>query len=195
MADGEMEAVFKGMVEGADDAGGKVAGAVAKIAHDAADIEDENLGGILKADGTSADDITAAGGKPAVPQDTTPSSVGSRLDPKDDPATGRPTSYQGKSAAVKDILSDDGALIGEEDSPGVRIVDEAHLQQARADLTSKLGPPAVKATPKGDIEVWTLSEDPKSTVTYRPFSKSGGPTLDMNNVDGLDAKRLHIAKD
>ena len=33
---------------------------------------------------------------------------------------------------------------------------------------------------------------PPSTVTYRPFSKSGGPTIDMNDVDGLDAKRLHI---
>ena len=33
---------------------------------------------------------------------------------------------------------------------------------------------------------------PPSTVTYRRFSKSGGPTIDMNDVGGLDAKRLHI---
>ncbi len=52
--------------------------------------------------------------------------------------------------------------------------------------------PAHKLTPKGTIEVWTLSRDPHVTVTYRPFSKSGGTTIDFNGVEGLDVKRLHI---
>jgi hypothetical protein len=90
-------------------------------------------------------------------------------------------------------MSDDqGNLVGEEDAKGVRMVTEEELQQARQKLFERLGEPEIKATPKGNIEVWRLPDDPPSTVTYRPFSKSGGPTIDMNDVDGLDAKRLHI---
>jgi hypothetical protein len=69
---------------------------------------------------------------------------------------------------------------------------DAELENILADIYKRLGKPSVKPTPKGDIEVWELSTDPKSTVTYRPFSKSGGPTIDMNNVEKLNAKRLHI---
>lgn len=29
-----------------------------------------------------------------------------------------------------------------------------------------------------DIEVWQLSDDPKATVTYRPFGRSGGAAID-----------------
>ncbi|MCF3961495.1 WXG100-like domain-containing protein [Streptomyces fuscigenes] len=104
-----------------------------------------------------------------------------------------PKTYEQKSEAVRDILTDDdGNLIGEEDSKGVRMVTEEQLQQARTELQQRLGEPTIKSTPKGDIETWRLSDDPPSTVTYRPFSKSGGPTIDMNDVDGLEAKRLHI---
>jgi hypothetical protein len=114
--------------------------------------------------------------------------------PDEQPGEGEaPTTYEGKSAAVRDILTDaDGELIGEEDSAGVRMVSDAELEKIHADLYKRLGKPSVKPTPKGDIEVWELSTDPKSTVTYRPFSKSGGPTIDMNNVEKLNAKRLHI---
>ncbi|MEU0368696.1 putative T7SS-secreted protein [Streptomyces sp. NPDC006283] len=86
----------------------------------------------------------------------------------------------------------DGNMMGEEDSPGVRMVDEVQLERIRLDLHAKLGEPEVKPTPKGNIEVWQLSDDPKATVTYRPFSKSGGATIDYNDVDGLDMKRFHI---
>ncbi|WP_328945698.1 hypothetical protein OG259_33915 [Streptomyces sp. NBC_00250] len=40
--------------------------------------------------------------------------------------------------------------------------------------------------------MWQLSDDPKATVTYRSFSKSGGTTIDYNGVDGPDMKRIHI---
>jgi hypothetical protein len=106
---------------------------------------------------------------------------------------GLPKSYEEKSKAVRDVMSDDqGNLVGEEDAKGVRMVTEEELQQARQKLFERLGEPEIKATPKGNIEVWRLPDDPPSTVTYRPFRKSGGPTIDMNDVDGLDAKRLHI---
>lgn len=98
-----------------------------------------------------------------------------------------------KAAAVEDVVTNDaGALIGQEDAAGVQMVSQAELDQARAELHAKLGTPEVKSTPKGDIEVWEISGDPKSTVTYRPFSNSGGPTLDFNNVPKIPIKRWHI---
>ncbi|MFD9035562.1 hypothetical protein ACFVZW_31135 [Streptomyces sp. NPDC059567] len=66
------------------------------------------------------------------------------------------------------------------------------LERVRLDLHAKLGEPVIKSTPKGDIEVWQLSDDPKATVTYRSFSGSGGATIDYNGVDGLGMKRFHI---
>ncbi|MFK4599219.1 hypothetical protein [Streptomyces pristinaespiralis] len=86
----------------------------------------------------------------------------------------------------------DGNMMGEEDSPCVRMIDEVQLERIRLDLHAKLGEPDVKTTPKGNIEVWQLSNGPKATVTYQPFSKSGGATIDYNGVDGLDMKRFHI---
>lgn len=95
-------------------------------------------------------------------------------------------------SARETAVDSDGKMRGEEDSPGVRMVDDVELERIRLDLHAKLGDPEVKPTPKGNIEVWQLSDDPKSTVTYRPFSKSGGATIDYNDVDGLDMKRFHI---
>ncbi|MFC9751816.1 putative T7SS-secreted protein [Streptomyces sp. NPDC056921] len=94
--------------------------------------------------------------------------------------------------ARETAVDSDGKMMGEEDSPGVRMIDDVQLERIRLDLHAKLGEPDVKTTPKGNIEVWQLSDDPKATVTYRPFSKSGGATIDYNGVDGLDMKRFHI---
>jgi RHS repeat-associated protein len=95
-------------------------------------------------------------------------------------------------SARSTAVDGDGKMMGEEDSPGVRMIDDVQLERIRLDLHAKLGEPDVKSTPKGNIEVWQLSDDPKATVTYRPFSKSGGATIDYNGVDGLDMKRFHI---
>lgn len=139
--------------------------------------EPAGVGGRGGAGGSGAEPPTGGGDEP----------------PADSPDEGLPKTYEEKSKAVQDIMSDDdGNPIGEEDSKGVRMVTEDELQQARTKLFERLGEPEIKATPKGNIEVWRLSDDPPSTVTYRPFSKSGGPTIDMNDVDGLNAKRLHI---
>jgi hypothetical protein len=98
-----------------------------------------------------------------------------------------------EAEAVRDVVTNDsGNLIGSEDADNVQIVSPAELDAARRDLTDKLGPPEVKSTPKGDIEVWKIPGDPPSTVTYRPFSRSGGPTIDFNNVPGVSVKRWHI---
>ncbi|MCZ4096207.1 RHS repeat-associated core domain-containing protein [Streptomyces sp. H39-C1] len=100
-------------------------------------------------------------------------------------------------AARSTAVDEHGNMLGVEDATGVRIIDAQKLQDVRADLHAKLGPPEVKTTPKGDIELWRLSDDPKATVTYRPFSASqkkglmGGPTIDYNDVDKLDMKRFH----
>ncbi|MFD4355730.1 hypothetical protein ACFWPX_24470 [Nocardia sp. NPDC058518] len=94
---------------------------------------------------------------------------------------------------VLDVVTDEaGELIGAESAEGVQIVTAAALEQARQELTEKLGQPDVKQTPKGDIEVWTIPGNPPSTVTYRPFSRSGGATLDFNSVPGVPIKRWHI---
>ncbi|WP_040818418.1 hypothetical protein [Nocardia jiangxiensis] len=98
-----------------------------------------------------------------------------------------------KAKKVRDIVTDSsGNLIGDEDATGVRIVSEAELEKAHQELEATLGKPEVKVTPKGNIEVWKLSGDPKSTVTYRPFSASGGETLDFNDVPNVPTKRWHI---
>ncbi|MEV0331355.1 hypothetical protein [Nocardia sp. NPDC050717] len=98
-----------------------------------------------------------------------------------------------EAAEVLDVVTDEaGELIGTEDAANVQIVSAAALEQARQELTDKLGAPEVKPTPKGDIEVWTIPGNPPSTVTYRPFSRSGGPTIDFNNVPGVSVKRWHI---
>lgn len=98
-----------------------------------------------------------------------------------------------EAAEVLDAVTDEtGELIGTEDADGVQIVTAAALEQARQELTEKLGQPDVKQTPKGDIEVWTIPGNPPSTVTYRPFSRSGGATLDFNSVPGVPIKRWHI---
>jgi hypothetical protein len=114
-----------------------------------------------------------------------------------DPDTGTEQPHaetpQERHAAVRELGFDEtGDLLGVEDSPGVRLVSEEQLLQVRAELHERLGPPTIRSTPKGDIENWTISTDPRSTVTFRPFSRSGGATIDFNNIDGLDMKRLHI---
>jgi hypothetical protein len=96
---------------------------------------------------------------------------------------------------VQDAIFDkDGNIPGTEDSKGVRMVSQEELDGILGNLRSKLGEPDhVIDTPKGRIETWDISSDPPSTVTYRTFSKSGGPTIDINKVDGVDTvKRFHV---
>ncbi|WP_203236853.1 hypothetical protein [Nocardia panacis] len=99
-----------------------------------------------------------------------------------------------KAAAIKDVVTDaTGKMIGTEDADGVQMVSAEEVARAHQELIDKLGQAdEVKHTPKGDIEVWNISGDPKSTVNYRPFSRSGGATLDFNNVPGVPIKRWHI---
>ena len=77
------------------------------------------------------------------------------------------TSDDAQHAARETVIRNDGQPIGVEDSPGVRIVSEDELQRVRDDLHTTLGAPAHKLTPKGTIEVWTLSRDPHVTVRAR----------------------------
>lgn len=104
------------------------------------------------------------------------------------------TTPEEKAQAVHEIVTDDsGSLLGSEDAKGVQMVTQQQVETARQELHEKLGPPQVKNVPgKGIVETWEISGDPKSTVTYRNFSTSGGPTLDFNNVPDVPIKRWHI---
>ena len=111
------------------------------------------------------------------------------------PDEARPKTPVDRANAVRDAISgEDGNIPGVEDSKGVRMVSQQDLDGIVDNVRSKLGEPdKVIETPKGKIETWQISGDPPSTVTYRTFSKSGGPTIDINKVDGLDeVKRFHV---
>ncbi|NEW34438.1 hypothetical protein GV791_18010 [Nocardia cyriacigeorgica] len=100
-----------------------------------------------------------------------------------------------KALIVLDIVTDDnGNLIGKEDASGVMMVTQEDVDRARAELHERLGPPETKITPKGPVEVWIISTDPKSNVTFRSFSESGGATIDFNAVPGVPIKRWHISR-
>ncbi|MFC9255375.1 putative T7SS-secreted protein [Amycolatopsis thailandensis] len=91
------------------------------------------------------------------------------------------------------ITDNRGNLLGVEDSKGVRLIDEAQLNQVRQHFHDNLGAPTkVYETPKGTVEFWEISTDPKQQVVYRTYSGSGGATIDINGVSGVDMKRFHI---
>ncbi|WP_020661158.1 WXG100 family type VII secretion target [Amycolatopsis benzoatilytica] len=99
-------------------------------------------------------------------------------------------------AAVHDIVTDDnGSIRGTQGkSRGVKVVDTVELGKMVDDARARLGPPdKVAHTPKGTVETWRISDDPRASVTYRTYSGSGGDTLDINRVEGLNnVKRYHI---
>jgi hypothetical protein len=99
-------------------------------------------------------------------------------------------------AAVRDIVTDEnGSMRGTPGkSKGVKVVDQPELDKMVDYTRTKLGQPdKVTQTPKGTVETWTISDDPRASVTFRTYSGSGGDTLDINRVEGLsDVKRYHI---
>lgn len=108
----------------------------------------------------------------------------------DEPAT---TPEARADVVRKGILDSHGKLLGVEDSKGVRIINENELNQIRQHFHDQLGEPTdVIQTPKGTVEYWKISDDPKQTVTYRTYSSSGGPTVDINDVGDIDTKRFHV---
>jgi hypothetical protein len=91
------------------------------------------------------------------------------------------------------ITDDRGNLLGVEDSKGVRLINEEQLSQVRQHFHDNLGEPTkIYETPKGTVEFWEISADPKQQVVYRTYSGSGGATIDINGVSGVDMKRFHI---
>lgn len=115
-------------------------------------------------------------------------------DPGDgtDPPTG--DASETRTDAVRDIvLGRDGRPHGREDSKGVYLVDEATLDDMRVRLVQSLGEPSrVMQTGKGTVETWMMGEGSRANVTYRTYSTSGGATIDVNRLDGLDVARYHI---
>jgi len=124
--------------------------------------------------------------------------VGRKHHDTDTPAEHRPGTPAGTPEArverVQQGITDNrGNLLGVEDSKGVRLIDEAQLNQVRQHFHDNLGAPTkVYETPKGTVEFWEISTDPKQQVVYRTYSGSGGATIDINGVSGVDMKRFHI---
>ena len=93
----------------------------------------------------------------------------------------------------KAVLDDNGNPLGVEDSKGVRIITEDELNQVRQRFHDQLGQPTnVYTTPKGTVENWVISTDPRVNVTYRTYSGSGGPTIDINGMGESPVKRFHV---
>jgi hypothetical protein len=65
--------------------------------------------------------------------------------------------------------------------------------EALGELRSRFGAPHLAAeTPKGRVETWMVDPDAGTKVTYRPFSSSGGATIDIHFGRDFPVKRLHI---
>lgn len=115
-------------------------------------------------------------------------------DGTDDGSTSVAKTTEENSQAVKDVVTDEsGTLISTEDATGVQMVSQKEVDAGthRTDRETRSATSEVHS--QGNIEVWEVSGDPKSTVTYRPFSKSGGPTLDFNDIPGVPIRRWHIS--
>lgn len=101
-----------------------------------------------------------------------------------------------RTAAVRDIVTDDnGSIRGDRGkNRGVKVVNQSELAKMMDTARARLGPPdKVAHTPKGTVETWTISDDPRASVTFRTYSGSGGDTLDINRVEGLNnVKRYHV---
>ncbi|MFE0026787.1 hypothetical protein [Amycolatopsis sp. NPDC059021] len=101
---------------------------------------------------------------------------------------------EARAERVHDAVTDEGGkLLGVEDGKGVRIISEEQLNQARQRFRNQLGAPTdIIKTPKGTVEYWKISDDPKKTVTCRTYSGSRGATIEINDVSGVDMRQFHM---
>lgn len=116
--------------------------------------------------------------------------------PSEHRPAGPATTPEARIERVKQAVTDDhGNLLGVEDSKGVRMINDEQLSQLRQRFHDQLGAPTnVIQTPKGTVEYWKISDDPKQTVAFRNYSDSGGHTIDINDVAGVDMKRFHVGE-
>lgn len=108
-------------------------------------------------------------------------------DDEDEPQEeAEPTAQQ----RVGEILSPDGEPVGEEGNSGnTRLVDnEEEIDALWEEFQSEFGP-GKQVGPGGQIERIDLGDG--DYVQYRPFSKTGGATIDVG-VQGQSIKRIHI---
>lgn len=103
------------------------------------------------------------------------------------------TAPEDRAKTLREIISDDsGRLIGVESSKRVREIPRDRVTAIGNDIRGQFGPPdIVEENPKGTVESWRIGSA-RAWVTYRNFSNSGGPTIDITRVPGLEAvKRFH----
>jgi hypothetical protein len=92
--------------------------------------------------------------------------------------------------AAADILEPGGEPIGEPGtSPDIRTMSQEELEQTWQKVVDEYGPPRTQPTPKGDISYVETPDGGR--IQLRPFSKSGGPTIDIN-IDGVDVTKIHV---
>jgi hypothetical protein len=97
-------------------------------------------------------------------------------------------------AKIGDFAVSEGApFVGWPGTKEENLASQEKMNEIEQKLTDSLGQPEVKAVPKkGRIEVWNIDKNGDRTVTFREFSKTGGDTLHLTKVPGIDLKRLHI---
>ncbi|WP_328608798.1 hypothetical protein OG943_06665 [Amycolatopsis sp. NBC_00345] len=104
-----------------------------------------------------------------------------------------------RTSAIRDIVTDSsGNFRGDKGrSKGVRFVDRSEFDGILNEMRTKLGrADSVDTTPKGTVEVWKISDDPRAYATFRTYSGTGGDTIDINNVDNLKGvRRFHISSE
>jgi uncharacterized protein YukE len=105
--------------------------------------------------------------------------------------TNNPQGGQTPQQQVGQILNPGGQPVGSPgNSPGVRLVpNEDELNGLWNQIQSQLGP-GQSVGPGGQIQRIDLGGG--DYVQYRPFSKSGGATIDVG-IQGQGVKRIHIA--
>ena len=123
-----------------------------------------------------------------------PEPVNGSAEPAPDAPASIARGAEARSEAVRGIVLDsDGRPHGVEDSKNIFMIDASKLAAMRQDFHRQLGrPDSSDATDRGERETWIIDDDPKTTVTYRSFSSSGGATIDVNKVEGAPPRRFHV---
>jgi Bacterial CdiA-CT RNAse A domain len=173
MSDGELAAVFKGLADDADEAGGEITESIAKFTDDTATIEDANVARTLAADADSARSANAIG-KKVVPDGTPSGETGPGLDLVAEEQAGGHTI--GRHVAVSDA-----DLIARNIPYAGRFVDLSAARTATADNI---------AANQQTIDEWLQGASPKLAI-QNPMEPAGGIVYERDTQSFLPAAEVN----